>query len=249
MARPRPALDPLAKLSPSSIASAPVGWLPFEADLRTRGLKWIAGVDEAGRGCLAGPVVAAAVILPPELDLAGVNDSKLLDEPTRERLAPLIRAGALAWAVAQASPEEIDRLNILHASLLAMRRALEQLAFPPEFVLIDGNQKLPGWAAQRTIVKGDSLCFSIAAASILAKVERDRCMTELGALYPGYGLELHKGYPTPAHKAALLERGPSPIHRRTFRGVPGWEEAKAAKEQPEPPPLLFAGLPSRVRPS
>lgn len=249
MARPRtrPPEHIPSLLNPPPASPEVSGFLPFEAELRLQGYAVVAGADEAGRGCLAGPVVAAAVVLPPDLHLEGVNDSKQLDEATRERLAPLIRAQALAWAVAEASAAEIDALNILAASLLAMQRALERLVLKPDFVLIDGNQKIPGLRAQRPIIKGDSLCFSIAAASILAKVERDRLMTELAQLHPGYGLALHKGYPTPTHKAALIELGPSPIHRLTFRGVPGWESHKAARQAPEPQPLLFADLPVRAR--
>lgn len=180
----------------------------------------IAGVDEAGRGPLCGPVYAAAVILDPSRPIDGLNDSKKLSEKKREALAPLIRERALAWAVGIATVEEIDRLNILHATMLAMRRAVEGLAVPPDQVLIDGNRVPPGLAVPvRAIVGGDASEAAISAASILAKTGRDHEMMALAALYPQYGIAKHKGYPTAEHLAALRIHGPSPIHRRSFAPV------------------------------
>ena len=180
----------------------------------------IAGVDEAGRGPLCGPVYAAAVILDPVRPIDGLNDSKKLSEKKREALAPLIRERALAWAVGIATVEEIDRLNILHATMLAMRRAVEGLAVPPDQVLIDGNRVPPGLTVPaRAIVGGDASEAAISAASILAKTGRDHEMMALAALYPQYGIARHKGYPTAEHLAALRIHGPSPIHRRSFAPV------------------------------
>lgn len=180
----------------------------------------VAGVDEAGRGPLAGPVVAAAVILDPSRPLAGLADSKRLSAAARERLAPQIRAQALAWAVASASVEEIDRLNILQATFLAMRRAIAALGCPAEAALIDGNRIPPELPLPaRAIVRGDATHAAIAAASILAKTERDARMRGLAAEYPGYGFERHMGYPTAAHLAALRALGPTPEHRRSFGPV------------------------------
>lgn len=179
-----------------------------------------AGVDEAGRGPLCGPVYAAAVILDPTRPIDGLNDSKKLSEKKREALAPLIRERALAWAVGVATVEEIDRLNILHASMLAMRRAVEGLGVPPDEVLIDGNRVPSGLVVPaRAIVGGDASEPAISAASILAKTGRDHEMMALALLYPQYGIARHKGYPTPEHLAALREHGPSPIHRRSFAPV------------------------------
>ncbi len=178
------------------------------------------GVDEAGRGPLAGPVVAAAVILDPQRPIGGIDDSKKLSAKKRERLAEEIRANALAWAVAEASVEEIDRLNILQASLLAMRRAVEQLSLAPEYALIDGNrcpEALP--CPARAVIGGDAQFTAIAAASILAKTVRDAGMLELHARYPQYAFDRHMGYPTALHLAALREHGISPVHRRSFRPV------------------------------
>ncbi|MCR6666578.1 MAG: ribonuclease HII [Methyloversatilis sp.] len=180
----------------------------------------IAGVDEAGRGPLCGPVYAAAVILDPARPIDGLNDSKKLSEKKREALAPLIRERALAWAVGIATVEEIDRLNILHATMLAMRRAVEGLAVPPDQVLVDGNRIPPGLTVPaRAIVGGDASEAAISAASILAKTGRDHEMMALAALYPQYGIAKHKGYPTAEHLAALRIHGPSPIHRRSFAPV------------------------------
>lgn len=176
------------------------------------------GCDEAGRGCLAGPVVAAAVILPERFAHPLLNDSKQLTESQRELLRPIIEAEALSWGIGVCSPEEIDQLNILQASITAMHRAVDQLLLSPELLLIDGNRfrPYPG-IPHECIVKGDATYRSIAAASILAKTERDRMMLELAQLYPGYGFAEHKGYPTPQHRAALAELGPSPVHRLSFR--------------------------------
>ena len=177
----------------------------------------VAGVDEAGRGPLAGPVCAAAVILPPDLVIEGLNDSKKLTDKRRRALYDVITEQALAYGIAFASEQEIDEINILQATFLAMRRAVEQLRLRPELALVDGNREPDfGEIPVRTIIKGDSLSANIAAASILAKVTRDRFMEEQDAIYPQYGFALHKGYGTQAHYAALREHGPCPIHRRTF---------------------------------
>ena len=179
----------------------------------------VCGVDEAGRGPLAGPVVAAAVILDPQRPIDGLNDSKKLSEKKRTLLAVEIRAHAIAWAIAEASVEEIDRLNILQASLLAMQRAVEALAVAPLKALVDGN-KCPGLSIPvEAIVKGDGSVASIAAASILAKTSRDAQMLELHLRYPLYGFDRHMGYPTAAHFAALQKHGACPIHRRSFAPV------------------------------
>ncbi|HEX4872440.1 MAG TPA: ribonuclease HII [Nevskiaceae bacterium] len=176
----------------------------------------IAGLDEAGRGCLAGPVTAAAVILPADAVLPGLADSKTLSPARRERLALAIREQALAWALGWASREEIDRLNILQASLLAMRRALAGLAVPPSLCRVDGNQD-PGLGLPTVcVVGGDGRHAEIMAASILAKTARDAHLLQLDARYPGYGLAAHKGYGSPAHLAALKRLGPSPEHRLSF---------------------------------
>jgi ribonuclease HII len=179
----------------------------------------VAGVDEAGRGPLAGEVVAAAVILDPSAPIEGLDDSKKLSAARREALSGLVRARALAWSVARASVEEIDRLNILNASLLAMRRAVDALGLRPAHVLVDGN-RCPDWRyAATAVVGGDARVPAISAASVLAKVERDRAMCVLEREYPGYGFALHKGYPTPAHLEALARLGPCPAHRRSFAPV------------------------------
>lgn len=178
----------------------------------------IAGVDEVGRGCLFGPVVAAAVILPEKHGLRGLNDSKQLDLEEREALAPRIQERAIAWAVAEASVEEIERINILEASRLAMKRAVESLEPAADYLLVDAvavNVAIE----QRELIKGDARCQSIAAASIVAKVYRDRLMQEFDARYPGYGIARHKGYGTPEHREALEQLGPTPLHRRTFLPV------------------------------
>ena len=179
----------------------------------------ICGVDEAGRGPLAGPVMAAAVILDPANPVAGLNDSKKLSAKRREALAIEIHAKALAWAVAEASVEEIDRINILQASLLAMQRAVEKLVIVPSKALIDGNRcpKLP--CPAEAIIGGDGKVAAIAAASILAKTVRDAGMMELHAVYPMYGFDRHMGYPTSLHLKALQEHGVSPVHRRSYAPV------------------------------
>lgn len=193
--------------------------LKFETELWEQGFTLIAGVDEAGVGPLAGPVVAGAAILPQGYKLRELDDSKKLDEAKRDELAERIKTDAVAWAVGIAEVAEIDRLNIYHASLLAMRRAVEGLNFRPDFVLVDART-IPNCAApQRGIIRGDSLSASIAAASVIAKTTRDTIMVELDRRFPGYGLAGHKGYPTPEHVAALRKLGASPIHRRSFRPV------------------------------
>lgn len=179
----------------------------------------VCGVDEAGRGPLAGPVVAAAVILDPARPIAGLNDSKKLSEKKRDALAVEIREKALAWCVAEASVEEIDRLNILHATMLAMQRAVAGLAIRPELAMIDGNRCPPLEVPAEAVVHGDGKIASIAAASILAKTVRDAGMLGLHELYPHYGFDRHMGYPTAAHCAALVEHGASPVHRRSFGPV------------------------------
>ena len=190
--------------------------LSFENEKKAEGYKLICGCDEAGRGPLCGPVVAAAVILNPNVEIEGLNDSKKLTEKKREMLFDVIKEKALAYAIAEASPEEIDQINILNASMLAMRRAVEALPVKADFALIDGNCSRGFNIPTKTIVKGDALSSSIAAASILAKVTRDRQCKELDALYPEYGIAKHKGYPTKDHMDAVRRHGPSPIHRKTF---------------------------------
>jgi ribonuclease HII len=193
--------------------------LSHETAARARGNTRIAGVDEAGRGPLAGPVVAAAVVLDPGNIPAGRNDSKQLTAARREALFGALIACA-GVGVGQASVEEIDRLNILRASHLAMLRAVAALPDPPDHLLIDGNLVPNGAACEATaIVKGDALCLSIAAASIIAKVTRDRIMVDLAQQYPGYGWERNAGYPTTDHRAALLRLGVTPAHRRSFRPI------------------------------
>jgi ribonuclease HII len=190
----------------------------YERQAAARGYRAIAGVDEAGRGSLFGPVFAAAVILSPERPIRGLNDSKLLDPERRQVLAGRIRERALAWAVAAADAFEIDRINILQASRLAMKRAVEALPHPADFLLVDAVQvDVP--IPQLGLVHGDSLSPSIAAASILAKTERDRCLCAWDALFPGYGLARHKGYFTAEHSAALRALGPTPLHRFSFEPV------------------------------
>ncbi len=179
----------------------------------------VCGIDEAGRGPLAGPVVAAAVILDAARPIPGLNDSKKLSEKKRNELAGLIRERAIAWAVAEASVEEIDRLNILHATLLAMQRAVAGLAVTPERALVDGNRCPKLAIPAEAVIKGDGKIASIAAASILAKTVRDAGMLALHAAYPQYGFDRHMGYPTAAHRAALEVHGVSPVHRRSFGPV------------------------------
>ena len=179
----------------------------------------VCGIDEAGRGPLAGPVVAAAVILDPARPIPGLNDSKKLSEKKRDELAGQIREHALAWAVAEASVEEIDRLNILHATMLAMQRAVAGLSVSPERAMVDGNRCPTLPIPAEAVVKGDGKIASIAAASILAKTVRDAGMLALHAQYPMYGFNRHMGYPTAAHCAALEAHGASPVHRRSFGPV------------------------------
>lgn len=180
------------------------------------GLRLICGVDEAGRGPLAGPVCAAAVILPEHLQIPGLTDSKKLTDKKRRELFPIIQEQALAYGIGLASEQEIDEINILQATFLAMRRALDQLSVRPEIALIDGNRETDFGLPVKTVVRGDSLSANIAAASILAKVTRDNLMVELAKEYPEYGFEIHKGYGTMAHYEALRTYGPCPIHRKTF---------------------------------
>lgn len=180
------------------------------------GFEMVCGVDEAGRGPLAGPVCAAAVILPKGLVIPGLNDSKKLSDKRRRELFPIIQQEAVSFGIAFASQEEIDEINILQVTFLAMRRAIDQLNPQPEFALIDGNRETDFGVPCKTVIKGDSLSANIAAASVLAKVTRDNWMMEAAEKYPGYGFEIHKGYGTKAHYAALEKLGPCPIHRRSF---------------------------------
>ena len=190
--------------------------LEFDRQFLTDTYRVIAGTDEAGRGPLAGPVVAAACILPPDFLPAGLDDSKKLTEKKREKLFDIITESAVSYCIASASPEEIDQYNILEASLLAMRRAIAGLSVQPDLVLVDGCINRGFTIPAKAIVSGDALSPSIAAASILAKVTRDRMCLDMDAQYPGYGFAKHKGYPTPAHKLAVYEYGPCPYHRRSF---------------------------------
>ncbi len=195
----------------------------FDRQFRQNGIRFLAGIDEAGRGPLAGPVVAAAVILEPNVEIPGLNDSKKLSASRREKLFDQIQKVALSFGIASASVEEIQRLNILQATFLAMQRALEKLIPQPDFILVDGRdfplfshskngEKMNG----RAVVKGDGRSQVIAAASILAKVQRDRIMEEYARLFPQYGFEKHKGYGTKAHREKIVQLGPCPIHRRKF---------------------------------
>ena len=188
----------------------------IEQSFFDKGVKIICGVDEAGRGPLAGPVCAAAVILPEHLELPGLTDSKKLTDKKRRELFPLIQEQAIAYGIGFATEQEIDEINILQATFLAMQRALDQLNVRPDLALIDGNREKDFGLPVKTVVKGDSLSANIAAASILAKVTRDNLMVELAEKYPQYGFDIHKGYGTKAHYAALREYGASPIHRMTF---------------------------------
>ena len=188
----------------------------YENNCIARGYQFICGVDEAGRGPLAGPVCAAAVILPVGLEIPGLNDSKKLSDKKRRELYPIIKEKALAYGIAFADHTEIDEINILQATYLAMERALAQLAIKPDIALIDGNRAKDFGIPVQTIIHGDSLSASIAAASVLAKVTRDDLMLEMAEMHPGYGFEIHKGYGTKAHYAALQALGPSKIHRMTF---------------------------------
>lgn len=189
----------------------------LESSYRRQGFSSLAGVDEAGRGPLAGPVVAAAVIFAPDVVIEGIDDSKKLSAPARDRLAVMVREQAVATSLAVVGHEEIDRINILQATHQAMTTAIRGLSIPPDLVLIDGNSYRHPEIKFVNIVDGDALCFSIAAASILAKVERDRIMTAYDAEYPQYGFARHKGYGTREHLQAIRKHGLSPIHRKTFR--------------------------------
>ena len=188
----------------------------IENSLYSETVQLICGVDEAGRGPLAGPVCAAAVILPRDLQIPGLTDSKKLTDKKRRELFPVIQEQAIAYGIGLASEQEIDENNILQATFLAMRRALDQLSVRPDLALIDGNRETDFGLPVKTVVKGDSLSANIAAASILAKVTRDNIMIQLSEQYPEYGFEIHKGYGTKAHYAALTEHGASPVHRRSF---------------------------------
>lgn len=187
-----------------------------EAEWRAKGFSAVCGIDEAGRGPLAGPVVAAAVILPEGIELPEVNDSKKITEKKREVLFDFVKEHALAYGIGQASEQEIDEINILQATFLAMRRAVEALDIPADFALVDGNRIQGLDIPAETVIGGDGKVLSIAAASILAKVTRDRYMREMAQTYPEYGFEKHKGYGTKAHYAAIEQYGICPLHRRTF---------------------------------
>ena len=191
-------------------------WYLYEKEAAARGYTAVCGIDEAGRGPLAGPVYAAAVILPAGCDIPGLNDSKKLTEAKREALFDVICDRAVAFGIGSADEKEIDAVNILQATYLAMRRAVEALTVPCDFAMVDGNRMPPLPVPGRTIVKGDAQSASIAAASILAKVSRDRLMLQYARRYPAYGFEKHKGYGTKDHYAALEAHGPCPIHRLSF---------------------------------
>ena len=191
----------------------------FETKASHQGFKNIAGIDEAGRGPLAGPVVAAAVIFPPQVNIPGLNDSKKLSTKKREELFPKIQEISVSYGVAVVGEKVIDKINILQAARLAMKQAVETLKITPGLLLIDGNQKIDSTLNQWAIVKGDSRSLSIAAASVLAKVTRDRIMDDYHKLYPQYEFNRHKGYGTKLHRNLIQEHGPCPIHRNTFKGV------------------------------
>lgn len=192
-------------------------WYLYENSARQEGFQTICGIDEAGRGPLAGPVFAAAVILPEHCGIEGINDSKKLSPKKREAVFTRITAGAVSYGIGFATEQEIDEINILQATFLAMKRAYDALNVPPDLVMVDGNQKPPlGSVETRTLVKGDALSASIAAASILAKVSRDRLLLKIDEIYPQYGFAKHKGYGTAYHVEMLKKYGPCPVHRRTF---------------------------------
>ena len=193
--------------------------LYFEEQAKAKGYQFIAGIDEAGRGPLAGPVVAAAVILPSQFDLPGLTDSKALSEKKREQLFPLIRQQALTVGIGVCSASEIDEYNILQSTLLAMQRSITRLSTRPDYLLIDGITPLPTEIAQLTLKKGDSRSLSVAAASVIAKVVRDRIMYAHDKKYPVYGFAQHKGYGTKLHRQVIASHGPCPQHRTTFAGV------------------------------
>ena len=193
-----------------------MNWIEYEQNAELKGYKAICGVDEAGRGPLAGPVCAAAVILPPNTIIDGVNDSKKLTEKKREALFDVIKETAVSYSIAYASVEEIESINILNATMLAMKRAVEGLDVKADYAMIDGNKMPPLDIDGETIVKGDAISMSIACASILAKVSRDRLLYEYAKEYPQYQFDKHKGYGTAAHREAILEYGPCPYHRMSF---------------------------------
>ena len=194
------------------------GWR-LEKAARELGAQAIAGLDEVGRGPIFGPVVAAAVILPLGCRLTGLTDSKQLSEEQRNDFVPIIRAKAVAWAIAAVDADTIDRINIRRASLLAMRLAVEQLTIAPDYLLIDGVDSIDWPCPQQPVIQGDSASLSIAAASVLAKVHRDRLLVELDGQFPGYGLASHKGYCSRQHLAALARLGPTPLHRKSYAPV------------------------------
>lgn len=191
-------------------------WLEFEKEALAKGYKSICGVDEAGRGPLAGPVCAAAVILPEGVIIEGVNDSKKLSEKKRESLFDVIREQALSYSIAYATVDEIEEINILNATMLAMRRAIDGLDIKADYAMIDGNKIPPIDIDAECIVKGDAKSMSIACASILAKVSRDRLLYKYAEEYPMYGFDKHKGYGTKVHREAILKYGPCPYHRKSF---------------------------------
>ena len=191
----------------------------FETMARRQGYRTVAGIDEAGRGPLAGPVVAAAVILPEDFDLPGLNDSKQLSAKQRNRLYPMIYAQALAVGIGVSRATEIDQINILQATLKGMSRAVGRLSLPPDFLLVDGITPIPLAIEQKTLKKGDSRSLSIAAASVIAKVVRDRIMVAYDRLFPAYGFASHKGYGSRQHREAVIKYGPCLCHRRSFAGV------------------------------
>ena len=206
----------MKKLTPEEEYARQNAMWEYENLKRSEGYSLIGGVDEAGRGPLAGPVFAACVILPPDCVIDGINDSKKLSEKKREELFDVICEKAVCWSVASVDEKTIDEINILNATHMAMNKAVNGMKIPPDYVMIDGNS-IKGMALPHcTIVKGDAKSISIAAASILAKVSRDRFITQIAEKYPQYGFEKHKGYGTPLHNEAILKYGPCPIHRKTF---------------------------------
>ncbi len=213
---------------PLPLFTAESDLLAWERRLRRQGFRRVAGVDEVGRGPLAGPVVAACVVLPPGLDRVPFDDSKKLSPGRRQELADELRRMGAAVGVGVVDHAVIDEINILQASLLAMRRAVEALDPPPDFLLVDGRHQVPLAIAQEALVKGDGRVAAIAAASIVAKVTRDRMMEEFHQTYPAYNFHRNKGYPTREHRQALRRHGPCPIHRRSFKGV-----CDAARPQPD----------------
>src|SRR5437588_4487502 len=211
--------------------AAPPAFLPIEREVRAAGCQWVAGLDEAGRGPLAGPVVAAAVVLPADGHIPGLQDSKRLTARQREVVYRRIQQQAVDYGIGSIAHKQIDQHNILWATKEAMLSALRQLQRVPDMLLIDGITALPTTIAQRLIIRGDACCGSIAAASVLAKVTRDRLMIAYAQEYPAYGFEKHKGYPTPEHYARLRTYGPCAIHRVSFRGVlPAGRQARGGED-------------------